>query len=363
MPYISAIQVISPAIERTKRYLFQPFQLGRFLKLTLVAALTEGGISSFNFNSNFPSGNTGGSETPFHLPSTHWPALPVIVGIVAVVLLIVIPICILISYLLIRLRFSFFDCVLHRQDQICPAWSRCHRQAMRYLGLTIWVGLAFWILMIPVGYALYVHFKPLLESLAAQSAPAFPDILRVILPMVAILIPLVLLLALIGYIVETAMGCFILPRMAIEDASILESLEDAWSDIRSEPGPFALFFLFRALLSIAASILAFIVLLVPIIALALIGVVFVLILKAISGGLAVALGIPAAILAVALLVVAGIALGGTIGTFQRNYAILFYAGRYPDMAMILWPQPPPSPFPTPFPSTDSGMMPGPVEGA
>ena len=38
---LSAAQAISPAIERTKQFLFRPFRLGRFLKLTLVALLTD----------------------------------------------------------------------------------------------------------------------------------------------------------------------------------------------------------------------------------------------------------------------------------------------------------------------------------
>jgi hypothetical protein len=57
------------------------------------------------------------------------------------------------------------------------------------------------------------------------------------------------------------------------------------------------------------------------------------------------LGIPALILIGLLSIPVLIGISGTIGTFRRNYAILFYAGRYPEMAMILWP--PPSPMPVP----------------
>ena len=53
MNVFSATQAISPAIDRTKRYLFHPFKLGTYLKLSLVACLTEGGSSGFNSNFNF----------------------------------------------------------------------------------------------------------------------------------------------------------------------------------------------------------------------------------------------------------------------------------------------------------------------
>lgn len=131
MPAYSAAQVISPAIQRTKWYLFQPFRLGRFLKLALVATLTEGGFSSCNFSTGIPSSHSGsGSHLPFHWPIWHLPAMPILIGLIAAVSVIVIAVWILISYLLIRLRFSYFDCVLRGQDRIGPAWRLYHRQAM-----------------------------------------------------------------------------------------------------------------------------------------------------------------------------------------------------------------------------------------
>jgi hypothetical protein len=134
---LSAAQAISPAIERTKQFLFRPFLLGRFLKLTLVALLTEGGMASCNF-SNFgnhlPSGDTPGLShplPPLHMPQMHTPAMAVVIAVFVTVAVIGIPIVLLLSYLLIRLRFSFFDCVLRQQPFIAPAWRLYHRQALR----------------------------------------------------------------------------------------------------------------------------------------------------------------------------------------------------------------------------------------
>src|SRR5665213_600043 len=50
MQAFSAADVISPAIRRTRWFLFEPFRWSTFLKLCLVSLLTEGGSSGGNFN-------------------------------------------------------------------------------------------------------------------------------------------------------------------------------------------------------------------------------------------------------------------------------------------------------------------------
>jgi hypothetical protein len=355
MNSLSATRAISPAIERTKQFLFQPFRLGRFLKLTLVALLTEGGISSCNFNSHTPSGKTGPMNIPFHWPAIHFPALAAIAGLLVFVTLISIPIVLVIWYLLVRLRFSYFDCVLYEQDQIAPAWNRYHRQAMRYLGLSVLLGTAFWAVLILIGYNLYQHFKPVFDSIGSDHPPGFADFL----PLLGYILPLVLALGLAGYLVETTMTCFVLPRIAVEDASMGDALQDVWGDFLAEPGQFALFFLLRFLLSLVASVLGFIVLLVPLIPIAIVGVILALMLKAASTTLALGLGVPLAILAGFLFLVAVIGVSGTIGTFRRNYALLFYAGRYPELALAIWPPVPPvPPLPPQQSGYPSGLQPG-----
>jgi hypothetical protein len=116
---------------------------------------------------------------------------------------------------------------------------------------------------------------------------------------------------------------------------------------------FALFLVLRFLAALVGSIAGVIVVAVPFVILAAIGVVVVLLLKLASTVLAILLGIPAGILLLGLLILAMIGVTGTIGTFRRNYALLFYAGRYPEMSAILWPPPPP-PVQLPEPETQLG---------
>jgi hypothetical protein len=352
----SAAQAISPAIERTKQYLFQPFRWGTFLKLALVALLTEGGLSSCNFNFHIPSGNAGGPNSPLHMPvpmpHMHWPAVAIVLLMVTAVAFIVIPIGILISYLLIRLRFSYFDCVMQRQHTIAPAWRRYHRQAMRYLGLSLCIGLVFWIVLIPIGYAVYQHFKLLFLSIASGVKPTISELL----PLIGVVGLVFLLLALVGILVDTALSYFVLPRMALEDASIEDAVSDVWSDIVAEPWQFVFFILLRFLVTLVASIIAIIALAIPFGIVVAIGVVVVVILKAVSIVLAFLLGVPAAILVLGLFILAFIGVSGIIGTFRRNYALLFYGSRYQLLGDIL--QPPPQ-----LPPWEPGFTSDPVDGA
>src|SRR5437870_1536294 len=60
---ISVIDPVSPAIERARRILFQPFDLGKWFVLGFsawLAHLGEGWGGGFNFRTGFPSGPPAG---------------------------------------------------------------------------------------------------------------------------------------------------------------------------------------------------------------------------------------------------------------------------------------------------------------
>jgi hypothetical protein len=133
--------------------------------------------------------------------------------------------------------------------------------------------------------------------------------------------------------------------MALEDAPAAEACADAWDDIRTEPGQFALFLLMRLLLPMAAGIAAMIVLLIPTLVLVLVGLATGVTVRTLaqSNDLLLLFAIPAVILFVLFFLGLGISIGGTIGTFNRNYATLFYAVRYRALGQRLWPAPEPPP--------------------
>src|ERR1700736_6447686 len=99
MHALSAADSVSLAVQRTREFLFRPFNWGTYLKLGLVAIITEG-IGS-NFNSSSHNGQSGGHgfnlPYPFHLAQV-WILAFFALALVAVLLS-------WIFYLITRLRF------------------------------------------------------------------------------------------------------------------------------------------------------------------------------------------------------------------------------------------------------------------
>jgi len=308
-------------------------------------------MSSCNFNKSLPSGGHGGSGAPFHLPNDmhlpHVSALPAFAAIFTFflfALLIIIPVGLVVGYLIARLRFSYFDCVLRGRDRIGEAWSRYHRKALRYLGLSILISLCFWVVLALLAYHGYIEYHPLLDRLGTANPPGFMDFW----PLIVTALPILGLIGIAAVLIQIAMSNFVLPHMALEDASISDSIADVWDDFRVEPWQFFLFLILRFLVALVGSIAGVIAIVFPFVILALIGAVIVLLLKLASTGLAILLGVPAGILLLGILFFALIGVSGTIGTFRRNYALLFYAGRYPALAAVLWPPQPLAPQPSPY---------------
>lgn len=351
MASYSALEAISPAIQRTKFYLFKPFQLGRFFKLALVAWLAEGASSGGNFNFSFPFPGKGDKPVPMDIPPLHWPSPSVWIAILAILILFFIPLGIVLSYLLIRLRFSFFECALDWHDRISVGWRKYHRQALRYLGASLCIGFAFLLIVALIGLAVWFRFRDLFAGLMAGNKTHLDIDFASVAVAVAVVFLVLFAAGIAAYVIQSMMGYFVLPRMALEDAPVLGALADAWGDMKAEPGQFALFMLMRILLPFAAGIIAVFVLIVPFIVLAAIaaGIGVAVHSMVQSNVVLIVLIAMAAVLAVALVLAFGITLGGTIGTFVRNYALLFYAGRYPELAMRLWPPPQP---PQAFAGTD-----------
>ena len=115
MSPISAADSVSLAIQRTRDFLFRPFRWGTYLKLGLVAIITEGiGSNSGSSKHGGPSAGHGPMiYSPFDIPPV-W-----IAAIVAAVLLAIL-ISIVVFYLITRLRFAFFHCLIHNTKRDSP---------------------------------------------------------------------------------------------------------------------------------------------------------------------------------------------------------------------------------------------------
>jgi hypothetical protein len=339
MRFISAADSVSLAIQRTREFLFRPFRWGTYLKLGLVAIITEG------IGSNSGSSKHGG-PSPGHGPIINSPfdIPPVWIAAIVAAVLLAILLSLVVFYLITRLRFAFFHCLIHNSSEIRPGWRLYRAQAMRFFWLNLGVGVGFLLLVVLVAIPFVAGFIRLFHETPPGGQPDLGLLLSLVLP----LIPVILLLVLVGVALDVILRDWMLPHYALEDATAGEAWQEVWDRITAEKSQFAVYALLRLILPVIAMIGLFIVLLIP--GLMVAGSVAAIV-YAIHSAFADATGASALIgillqvffgvVAFGYALLAGICLGGPLSTGLREYALIFYGGRYQALGDLLDPPPPP----------------------
>lgn len=335
---VSAPDAVSLAVQRTKEFLFRPFTWGTYLKLGLVAILTEGIGSNLHSSSGHakPSGTGPMNGLPFDFT-------PQVIAVIAAAVLVTIVLAIVIFYFITRLRFAFFHCLVHNTKQIRPGWEFYREQAARFFWMNLGVGFCFLLAVALIALPFVRGFWRLYHDTAPGGQPDIAQLLLLILP----LIPIIFLLALAGLAIDVVLRDWMLPHYALDDASAGEAWQEVWANFTAEKRQFLVYALLRLILPMIAGIAIFIVLLIP--GLILAGAAAAAIYAVHSSfadatGAAMVAGIAIqvffAVVAFAFALLASICLGGPVSTAVREYAIIFYAGHYPALGEILEPTPP-----------------------
>ena len=336
---ISATDAISPAVQRTKVFLFRPFNWGTYLKLCVVAVFTEGFSSNMNSSSGRSSHTNGSSHIdPSPFSSFHFNPLwiPAIVAMVLLTLILII----FAAYLVTRLRFAFFHCLIHNTRQISPGWHFYRTQATRFFLMNMVVGLCYLVLVGVVALPFIGGFWRLFHETAPGGTPPIALLLSLVLP----LIPLIFLLVLLGITTDVALRDWMMPHYALENATVGDAWARVWACIRIEKRQFLAYTLLRLILPIVAMIALFVVLIIP-------GLMLAGSLAAVEFGLhsafADSTGASAVVgllvqvffgvLAFAFAMLAAIFLGGPLSTATREYALIFYGSRYQALGDLLYP--------------------------
>ena len=340
MRAISAADSVSPAIQRTRDFLFRPFSWGTYLKLGLVAIITEGAGRNFRSSSHggHPSGHGPIINSPFHL-APEWVAA-IVAAVLAAILL-----SMVIFYLITRLRFAFFHCLIHNSKEIRPGWRLYRSQAMRFFWMNVAVGFGFLLLVVLVALPFVAGFLRLFHAIPPGGHPDLGLLLSLVLP----LIPIILLLALAGILTDVILRDWMLPHYALDDATASEAWASVWDRILDEKRQFAVYALLRVALPIVAMAGLFIALIIP-------GLIVAGSFAAFEYGIHSAFADATGAAAVVGILIQGffglvafgfallfsICLGGPLSTGIREYALVFYGGRYRALGEILYPPPPPA---------------------
>jgi len=341
MRAFSAADSVSLAIQRTREFLFRPFNWGTYLKLGLVAIITEG-VGS-NLRSSTRGGHSSGHGPTVYSPFNLTPER-IAMGVAALLLAMVVSFAVI--YLITRLRFAFFHCLIHNTREIRPGWHIYREPATRFFWLNVVVGLCFLLLVVLLAIPFAAGFWRLFRETPPGGHPDIGLLLALVLP----LIPIILLLVLAGIVADLFLRDWMLPHFALDNAPAGEAWNSVWASIKAEKRQFAAYVLLRVVLPTIAMVALFMVLIIPGLALAgalgAIGYGVHSAFAGASGGAAVAGMILQAffgVVAFGLLLLASICLGGPISTGIREYALMFYGGRYQALGDILDPPAPQSP--------------------
>ena len=343
MHAFSAADLISPAIKRTKWFLFDQVRWTTYLKLCFVAALTEGGSGgSFNWPGGSHGGGTHSHSSPTVFAPHNFDFSPLTFALIAAIVILAIGISLIIFYLVTRLRFALFYSLVYRTRAIRPGWTAYESQSWRFFLLSIAVGFVFLCAIAVAAIPFLLGFYRMFVSSQAGEPFNWSGFFALLLP----LIPLFIAIFLVGISLHIILHDLMLPHMALENVPAGEAWRQVRARIAFEKGGFALFALLRIILPIAARIVAIIVLLIPAILLVLLFAVPVIGLAALvasSAGIAKAVLIlliaALALVGVAILIVLGVSITGPIGIGSRNYALLFYGGRYQKLGDLIDPPP------------------------
>jgi len=344
MRVLSAADAVSPAIQRTREFLFRPFRWGTYLKLGLVAIVTEGVGNNFRSSSH---GNHPSGQIP-HVPMTQSPfdIAPVWFAAIVAAALLALIIAMFVLYLVTRLRFAFFHCLIRNTKEIGPGWWLYREQASRFFWMNVGVGFCYLLGLVLILLPFARGFWRLFRESQQTGHLDLGLLVSLLLP----LIPIILLLVLAGIAIDVILRDWMLPHYALEDAGAGAAWSGVWARITAEKKQFVAYALLRLVLPTIAIIGVFIVLIIP-------GLILAGSLAMVEFGLhsafADATGGAAVtglllegffgVLAFIFGLLASICIGGPVATWIREYALMFYGGRYQPLGDALYPptlQPP-----------------------
>lgn len=354
--HTSATDAIGPAFSRTFSLLARPFLPGRFLKQALIAGVAEISYLSMMLvlpmqliqvlvMTRLPQQHGGAT-----LPHSNVPPQIIAGIIIAVFGFIGLAFMTLLLYFVCRLRFVVLDLVLFGQGSIREAWRKYGRQTWRYFGLTLLLASGVLLLVALVAGPIV----PWQMHIARGVDPARPDSMRNFFVLMLPYMGLMMGLGILTYVIDGIVRDFFLPPMGLVDTPIEGCFRRFFHLLRTETGETLLYVLLRTVLGVVFQWAASLVVILPTVLLALVGVIFGALLHKLlwsigAGGqlLFVAYVVVACLFVLLLYVVGIFSALGCSSIFKQTYAATWLATRYPELTAIVYG--PPAPIETPRP--------------
>lgn len=258
-PEISVTAPISQALDRVKRVLFQPFDLGRWFIIGFGAWLAHLGEQGWGGGGNYGGGSHhGGPGGPNiqhalerakdYLVSNLWWIGPVVVALVVLGLVL----WVVFTWLSSRGKFMFLHCVALNKAEVLVPWEQFAGAGNSLWRFRLGLGLVGMVVMLPL---LALIVVPVLK-MVTRGAPNAAGIL------VAAGALLMIIAVAIGFaVIGKLLTDFVVPLMFLRGTKCLAG----WGELRgllvAHIGSFVLYFLMQIVLGLAIALMVLVVVL------------------------------------------------------------------------------------------------------
>jgi hypothetical protein len=253
-PDISVTTPIDQALDRVKRVLFRPFNFERWVVIGFCAWLAQlgrvSGGGQFRTGSSEHSGNIHHEleqAREFVMNNLVW-----IVPVVALVVISLVALWVVLTWLSSRGKFMFLHCIALNTAEVRVPWNKYSVQGNSLCWFRIGLGLVSAVILLPL-LALSAYS---IIRMASHRALAVSDIVILSIATLGFVI-IAIFLALIGKLTTD----FVAPIMYLRGKKCLESWREFRGLLSARAGSFALFILMSIVLSIAISVMTWMVVL------------------------------------------------------------------------------------------------------
>ncbi len=223
------------AFELTRKILFQPFDLGKWLVIGFAAWLATF-LNGFGFNYRYDFNKRGRFSHWLHTGHIHslHDIPPAYIPFIIVGLIFLFALAVLLLWLNARARFIFTDCIVRNRGAIVEPWGEYHEEGNSYFVLNLIVALCSFLIFGGLGLLFLASWY--------WHHPLVP---------LALLILIAVIIGLAGVVVGLVLK-LIVPVMYRQRCGAVAAFLQVWNLVLDRPGIFILYVLFYLVLLMAA---------------------------------------------------------------------------------------------------------------
>jgi hypothetical protein len=245
---VSVTDPILPAVDRVKRVLFQPFDLGKWFVIGFCAWLASLGEAGFQGGFNFSSPGRRGGAGPwlnrvwdFVVQNLYW-----IVPLAVTLVVLALALWVLFTWLSSRGRFMFLHCVALDKGEVAEPWSKFAREGNSLFLFRLVLGLIGTVAALP----LLALAGLLIYRMVQEGAPEPGRIIGLVAAVLAVVV-----VSVTFYVIGKFTTDFVVPIMFLRRRSCRESWSELLALLSANVGQFILYLLFQIVMAIAMAMI------------------------------------------------------------------------------------------------------------